>query len=431
MIIKKKLKSLNKQISNEELPYIGFSFPIYVFIEKLYIKCHKENIDTLFFLSREGEFLKKIFDLYLRKKNEESIHTYYFMTSRISSFVASLRSITEEDFDSLLSSYPSISLKQFMINCGFNEEDIANISSDLGIDTLSVISNIKYSFELRQLLHNDLFQKTYERIRTKQRELFWDYVRSFNVNLSEKGFHFVDVGWKGTMQDNFQKIMGNEISIFGYYLGLYETTSFENPSCKEGILFADRPVFSKYYDIYLYDHSFWERILCANHGSVLSYKEDGSSIVPCTRYIKKEIENKKRIEPIQNKIEKYFAELYDISEECGGSLLYYEELFAIFHYEMMLRYTNKERDIQNYMLKRHVENFGLWCFGSETNIRVSLNDIVNNIRSFNHRRRSFLFTSYLNVLYGLRDKNICMYRFLCFFRKPFIYIYLMKQRKLK
>ena len=58
-IIEKKLDSLL-----DETPYCGYVFYLYLFIEKLYMKARQDGAENLFFLSREGEFLKKLFDLY-------------------------------------------------------------------------------------------------------------------------------------------------------------------------------------------------------------------------------------------------------------------------------------------------------------------------------------------------------------------------------
>jgi len=40
------------------------------------------------------------------------------------------------------------------------------------------------------------------------------------LTLVPDGLYLVDVGWKGSMQDNISSILGKHIKISGYYIGL-------------------------------------------------------------------------------------------------------------------------------------------------------------------------------------------------------------------
>lgn len=56
----------------------------------------------------------------------------------------------------------------------------------------------------------------------------------------------VDIGWKGTIQDNIQKAFPS-LNIKGYYMGLnFQRYSTRNSMNKTGILFTDDPQKTKF-----------------------------------------------------------------------------------------------------------------------------------------------------------------------------------------
>ena len=70
--LKTKLKFGNNKLYFDELfskygknyNYSNYAFPLYVFTKRLYENLRAENKKHVFFLSREGQFLKKLFDKY-------------------------------------------------------------------------------------------------------------------------------------------------------------------------------------------------------------------------------------------------------------------------------------------------------------------------------------------------------------------------------
>lgn len=73
----------------------------YFFTERLYINARKNKIKDLFFLAREGHYLKELFDNYqeLHQFPQESrINTHYLKASRQSATQLALKPIEEEEF---------------------------------------------------------------------------------------------------------------------------------------------------------------------------------------------------------------------------------------------------------------------------------------------------------------------------------------------
>lgn len=87
------------------------------------------------FCSREGQLLKKLFDLlqstFLHKNK---IQTYYFYVSRRSTLIPSLTNPDVEDFDIIFRQYKKISLENFLLNLNFSDEEIKQIAGDLRVE---------------------------------------------------------------------------------------------------------------------------------------------------------------------------------------------------------------------------------------------------------------------------------------------------------
>ena len=98
--IEKLIKNLTQR-SEKVGPYVGYFLQLYLFCEKLYLECIKNDYKKLFFLSREGKRLKEVFDLYTNKK----IETHYLMTSRYSMLEAKENSEKREEFVKYFSSF--------------------------------------------------------------------------------------------------------------------------------------------------------------------------------------------------------------------------------------------------------------------------------------------------------------------------------------
>ena len=90
--VKELIKSLIKR-SEEEGPYVGYFLQLYLFSEKLSLECIKNNHDKLFFVSREGQRLKEVFNLF-----NEKIEKKYLMTSRYSMLEAKENETKRKEF---------------------------------------------------------------------------------------------------------------------------------------------------------------------------------------------------------------------------------------------------------------------------------------------------------------------------------------------
>ena len=122
----------------EENNLTNHAFPLYLFTVRLYDELVKKGCKDILFMSREGQFLKKLFERYCQlrkeaKKDVADIKTHYFYGSRNSIMTASVKPLEEETFDFMFRFFKYfISPKMFMYSIGFTNEQIDEVQKTFG-----------------------------------------------------------------------------------------------------------------------------------------------------------------------------------------------------------------------------------------------------------------------------------------------------------
>lgn len=181
-------KDLENPNSFEELGYI-FLGPL-VFNFFIWLKFETKASDLLLFNSREGYFLKDIYEIFKVKYNLPN--SVYFKTSRKISSIASL--FTKEDI------YKTFDSHRYSGNLSNLIKDRFGIESDKNdyIDSLKEIPNIDEYVE--SILNNA------KRLRNE----YGKYIN--NVIVNHNNIVMIDSGYQGTTQYNLQKAFGLYVS---------------------------------------------------------------------------------------------------------------------------------------------------------------------------------------------------------------------------
>lgn len=340
--------------------YSGFCFSISLFIERLYRELKKRGAEKVFFLSREGEFLKKIFDLYLDILEDHTIKSKYLYVSRQSTFVPSLNeNIEKELFENLFRQFDKISIDSFLKNIGFDESVIEILNQSIKLDFKTAIDNFSRSEEFKTLKKSKEFVMYYRTIVLQQRKLFNEYLKQEGYDYSSMLF-IVDVGWKGTIQDNISKFMKNQQPIEGLYIGYGDLIYGERheKSRKKGLLFSIVPyetIATKYWTI---DAGLFEKILYASHPSTSGYLRNGGIVAPVFKYYEEEKGIYEIILPVQSLI----------YEKCRSIFLkfhiskYVLEDFSMevleLHLKTVLTMNYQKIQFRKLIEESHFENFG-------------------------------------------------------------------------
>ena len=265
----------------------GYTPSLLLWAERLlhYVKVY--NIKDLLFCSREGQFLKKVFDFYVKKSGQD-VNTHYVYVSRASTGIAGLKSLTHEKFEKLLNG-KDCSILGLLSKLGANQELIDKITLQChGIDqnTLVARNGAVEVKVLEKLKRSEAFELFYNNIRSENINLLRAYFNQMGLDFTEQGLNLVDVGWIGTIQDNIRNVIPDEITVRGFYLGLIEehkhnriVVHSENNEKVSILMHKSGNECSYGYWLMAKDRTFFEFLLSANHGPTVCYDKDINGVI--------------------------------------------------------------------------------------------------------------------------------------------------------
>jgi HAD superfamily hydrolase (TIGR01549 family) len=346
----------------------------------------RRQTQDVFFFSKEGEFLKKLFDqMQTALFGSPVVRSHYLLVSRKATFLASLKPLDEEDFSRLFYFYRNISPRDFLLSLNIEEPLAAELCRQAGLAFQTRLPDLVNQPAFRQLTAFAPFRELYGQRRGAQRRNFIAYLDSFNVDYRNNGLTIVDVGWKGSIQDNIWHILDGRVRMQGYYAGFLDAAVKEPNNDKQGLLFDNtRPL--PYFNVYNNNRSLFEMMLGASHGSADGYfmaEEFASQPDDHRREIRQRIQTasgelliaaldmpeeralfEEKIRPLQ---ERMLTEAAKLNIAClrSGCAAPDLEWFARRHARMVFLPVRKE--IAFFENLYHLENFGVFEY---TDFRV-------------------------------------------------------------
>lgn len=404
--LQNELEAIYRNCNREQ--YEDLAFSLYYFIDKLYDRLRLDNRKDVFFLSREGEFLKKIFDFYQERRTVnglEPIRSHYLMVSRKATFIASLKPLEEENFEMIFRQYVNISLYDFLSSLGFAEEVQKQIGERLHIDIYEKQTDLPRTGLYAAMIQDSSFREKYETLRQEQRQNFDAYLKSFGVDFAKDGMCLVDVGWKGTIQDNILMFFDEKIDILGLYLGLVAPGKEHPYNRKEGLLFTAIPAPQKYFYVYDENKSVFEVMLGASHGSADHYvaTENGITVATSEKQEERDL-YLNMISPMQRVIFGCIEKIDEVLLNHSFDKTELEQIVAGIHAKLVFLPKNAQIDLFYHIY--HYENFGVFEFTKfKTKDHISITDRIRSVKRIFRERRGFFQSSFWGVV-ALKDAGL-------------------------
>lgn len=329
-------RNIERKCSKSDYPFSEYILHFYFFTERLYQNARKNKVRDLFFLAREGHYLKRLFDTYQDLNlvpKEERINTHYLKASRQSATQLALKPLEEEGFGQLIKKFGEMSLSHFLEWFPFNAGTKDRILKEIDCPSEQVFPQFSDSEAMHLLRENKTFQKAYSEHRQQQKEAFMAYLNSFGADYKADGLALVDVGWGGTMQEALYRFLENKIPVTGYYLGLKEIYNIEKNTKRYGLNFSIYPNRTFSDDILMANGQLYEQLLAAPHGSTLYYRPDPAR--PTVEYHEKneKYNYEQLIAPVQEYMFDRFKELFSHLR----SIDYSQEMVQDYLTDMALR----------------------------------------------------------------------------------------------
>lgn len=348
-------------------PFADMAFSLYLFIARLYDTARQDGARDLLFFAREGWLLKEMFDYYQGTQNKGGgIRTHYIKVSRRSTFLLSLCELKEENFSVLFRQYRRISILDFLKSLDLDDyaEPFAS-DLDISIDEFGVVrEDLPTDEYFKELLKLNAFQEIYENQRTARSNAFDAYIKtSLSAEVLPEELYVVDVGWKGSIQDNiyhwFAKIRGAAVQINGYYVGLVAPGAANKSNRKLGLLFSNVDTITEGFYTFNENRSLFELLLHANHGSAFRYVLDdlNKPVVIDDVFHEKEM--------IDENISGVSRAIIDLFQEIAATIACVpisEQVLLKITIERHRRmvFAPMERELNWFRSVSHVENFGVF-----------------------------------------------------------------------
>lgn len=352
--------TLESYRTDKKIKFPELALALFHFTSRLRDRAIELRARDLFFLAREGAVLKRCFDYLMQwSPCNDFIKTHYLIASRRSTLLASVESIQIDAFETLFRQYRKISVAEFLLSLGFRDEEIVAFAKTISLNFHAREDDLPTSIALSRLIQEDVIREALEERRAEQRQLFRDYLASFNPDYDQDGLNLVDVGWKGTMQDHIASIVPENVSLRGLYLGLVASGAADFRSRKEGLLFSSVGIRSPHFRIYDKNRSLFELLFVAEHASALRYKNGERGAEPVLDQLgASERLVFERTLPALTGIESCFRDVCNILAETPLSYLDFVEEMVDAHARLVLFPTKDE--IEFFWGLVHRENFGVF-----------------------------------------------------------------------
>ncbi len=267
---------INNNLKNMGSFYKKFGFSIlgpalYSFIRWIEKECMQNDVKTVFFFSRDGYIMKKVFDTVATKR----INSRYLYVSRRALRVPYNAShFKMSDIIDLLPGTKQIKVETIFEYLDLDIEKYNFLLDEFEINGNSVVH------------HHDLTGKYYRILE----RLLPDYVSKAQKELSNalgylKQEHVngkiavVDIGWHNSMQRCMEAIL-NENGISTEVYGLYFGIQSDGFNVKHSKGYIEEPGGSKFVDSAASFIGLIESLFLEQQGTVLKYKKIGNDFVP-------------------------------------------------------------------------------------------------------------------------------------------------------
>ncbi|MFQ3458377.1 hypothetical protein PMN64_34380 [Bradyrhizobium sp. UFLA01-814] len=239
----------------------------------------RDKVDSLFFLSQEGDFLHRVFAALFPKSTLAGLplpDSRGLGVSRVSTFLPSFpEPIGHEHLKLVWSLHWQQRVSTLFKVCGLEAGEFRDLLESLGLKEDELIIHPENDPRIGRLIEAPAFRKAASRQYSKRRERLDRYLDQQGLGRRGK-IGVVDVGWRGTIQDNLAR-MRPDAEFTGYYLGLRKFLNPQPANVEKHVYGVDE----RCGDAALLDSFEPLEVICSSmSGSTEDYREDGDIVVP-------------------------------------------------------------------------------------------------------------------------------------------------------
>lgn len=272
-VIKEPTKNTIQKYNNAGVKYSPL---FYSFIDWILSDCKDKGIENVYFFTREGEFFYEIAN---RISKYDKIKKYILEVSRVATFTPSIREVTTKELMRVWNQYSTQSISSFCQTLDLDVDEFIDLFEKYD---LNLFDKILYPFNdsrIKKLFSDKEFKKRLEKTIDNRKESILNYFKTKKLDNTSGKVAIVDIGWRGTIQDNLCYILPNK-EIYGYYFGL---NNFLNEQPSNAHKYGYLNSYSN--GIKFLDNVTPIEMLCNSpYGSTIGYDENSKAIRKIDKY---------------------------------------------------------------------------------------------------------------------------------------------------
>lgn len=240
----------------------------------------KNNNEVVYFFTREGEFYLQIYNALAKGYvlGSETPPAQLLEVSRVATFAASLGEVSPESLMRLWRQYSNQSPAGLLRSLGLDPKTYTNSLERHGLAPDELVVYPWQDPRVLAFLSDAETKKKINSHLVTAKNTLLDYLESQGISKAAGGnIGIVDIGWRGTIQDNLAHTLGG-VQWHGYYLALNQYLNPQPKNVHKHAWGPDRNKNEQYSN--LLDTVTPLEMLCNSpHGSVTGYRHEKNAIV--------------------------------------------------------------------------------------------------------------------------------------------------------
>ncbi len=230
------------------------------------------RIEKLFFFTREGEFF---LNLYQQIQKQDTLgypvpESLLLEVSRIATFAGSLREFTTAELMRLWNLYSTQSLAGLFASLDIDATPFIPMLTSHGFELQEPIRYPWLDQRIQKFFADGEFQESIRAVLHEKKRVLLSYLASQDLPGNHSTVGIVDIGWRGTIQDNLAYLFP-DIEIHGFYFALNRFLNIQPPNCTKSALGPNLNAGASPWDFLLDSISPMEMLCNSPSGSVQGY----------------------------------------------------------------------------------------------------------------------------------------------------------------
>ena len=249
------------------------------------------NHDKIFFLSREGEFF---YEVYRTVIDQQSLFGHrlpiadVLEVSRQSTFLASIKNISIDEMTRLWRVTKSQNIYGLFKTLRLDINDFSSLLKKLKLNHDDDIKNPEKNLAIIELFKNEDFLNAVHISIKDQKDKLEKYLGQKEIE-QDKHIGLVDIGWRGSIQDNLAKLM-SKTDFYGMYLGLRSFLNHQSPNVKKTSFGPNENLSPEFIELFE-NFAVMEWLSSSSLGTVTNYHDQFGFVEACRLIDKDEMKS--------------------------------------------------------------------------------------------------------------------------------------------